>query len=117
MAEIMAKLRWFPLGPVEGPLEPIKKDDIDDIAKQHGVNISLEEMRGVAAEETRGRTIEEITQSIVTISADDDEAFRGALRALVKKYRAPRTTYATLGSDERSERIIRGLFDKEDGWL
>ncbi|GAI56211.1 unnamed protein product, partial [marine sediment metagenome] len=28
MAETMAKIRWFPLGPIEGPLEPIKKDDL-----------------------------------------------------------------------------------------
>jgi len=28
MAEIMATIRWFPLGPIEGPLEPIKKEDL-----------------------------------------------------------------------------------------
>ena len=117
MAEIMAKIRWFPLGPIEGPLEPIQKDDLDNIAKQFGVSISLEEMRGAVAGETRGKAIEEITQSIVTMSADDDEAFLGVVRALVKKYRAPRTTYATLGSDERARRMIAELFDEEDGWL
>ena len=117
MAETMAKIRWFPLGPIEGPLEPIKKDDLDKIAKQYGVSISLEEMRGAVQGETRGRAIEEITQSIVTVSAEDEEAFRGVVRALVKKYRAPRTTYATVGSDERVRRIITELFDEEDGWL
>ena len=50
----------------------------------------------------RGKTIEETTQWVVTVSADDEEAFRRVIRALVKKYRAPRTTYATLGSDERA---------------
>ncbi|GAI03020.1 unnamed protein product, partial [marine sediment metagenome] len=64
-----------------------------------------------------GRAIEEITQSIVTVSAEDEEAFQGVVRALVKKYRAPRTTYATVGSDERVRRIIAELFDEEDGWL
>lgn len=117
MAEIMAKIRWFPLGPIEGPLEPIKKDDLDSIAKKYGVSISLEEMRGVVQGETRGKAIEEITQSIVTVSAGDEEAFRGVVRALVKKYRAPRTTYATLGTDERIRRMIAELFDEEDGWL
>lgn len=117
MAEIMATLRWFPLGPIEGPLEPIKKDDLDNIAKQYGVSISLEEMRGALQGETRGKAIEEITQSIVTVSAEDEGAFREAVQALVRKYRAPRTTFATLGSDERGERVVRELFDEEDGWL
>jgi len=39
------------------------------------------------------------------------------IRALVKKYRAPRTTYATLGSDERARRMMVDMFDEEDGWL
>ncbi len=116
MAEFTTTLRWFPLGPIEGPLEPIKKDDLDNIAKQHGVRISLEETRGAVQGETRGKAIEEITQHIVTISTDDEEALRGVVRALIKKYRAPRTTYATLGSDERARRIIVELFDEEDGW-
>ena len=116
MAEINAVLRWFPLGPIEGPLEPIKENDLQKIGKQCGASISLENMRGAVQEETRGKAIEEITQHIVNISADDEEAFKDTIRALVKKYRAPRTTYATLGSDERAERIIRDLFNEEDGW-
>jgi hypothetical protein len=116
MAEIMAKIRWFPLGPIEGPLEPIRKVDLDHIAKQYGVDISLEDTRGAVQGETRGKAIEEITQHIVTVSADDEEAFRGVIRALVKKYRAPRTTYATLGTDEKIRRMMAEMFDEEDGW-
>ena len=116
MAEIMATIRWFPLGPIEGPLEPIKKEDLDNIAKQYGVSVSLEETRGAVQGETRGKAIEEITQHIVTVSANDEEAFRSVIRAMVKKYRAPRTTYATLGSDEKARRMIAELFDEEDGW-
>jgi len=116
MAEIIATIRWFPLGPIEGPLEPIKKEDLDEIAKQYGVNISLEDMRGAVIGETRGKAIEEITQHIITVSSDDEEAFRSVIRAMVKKYRAPRTTYATLGSDEKARRMIAELFDEEDGW-
>jgi len=116
MAEIMATIRWFPLGPIEGPLEPIKKEDLDNIAKQYGVSVSLEETRGAVQGETRGKAIEEITQHIVTVSANDEEAFRSVIQAMVKKYRAPRTTYATLGSDEKARRMIAELFDEEDGW-
>jgi hypothetical protein len=116
MSAITAKLRWFPLGPIEGPKESIKKKDLDNISKQHRVSISLEEVRHAVQEGTRGRPIEKITQHIVTISTDDEEAFRSVIRALVKKYRAPRTTYATLGSDERARRMMAELFDEEDGW-
>ena len=117
MTEITAKLRWFPLGPIEGPKEPIKKDDLDNIAKQYGVSISLEETRGAVQGETRGKAIEEITQHVVTVSSDDEEVFRKVVHALVQKYRAPRATYATLGSDERARRMMAELFDEEDGWL
>jgi len=117
MAEITGKLRWFPLGPIEGPLEPIKKEDLDQIAKNQGVKVSLEEMRGAMLGETRGKAIDAITQWQVTVSADNEEAFRRMIRALVKKYRAPRTTYATLGSEEKVRRMIEEIFDEEDGWL
>ena len=125
MAEIIAKLRWFPLGPTAGPLAPIKKEDLDNIAKQFGVSISLEEVvgehrrevEGIIHEDTIGKGIEEISQAVVTVSTDEEGAFREAIRALVRKYRAPRTTYATLGSNERGKRLMIELFDKEDGWV
>jgi len=125
MSEIMAKLRWFPVGPTAGSLVPIKKEDLHSIAKQYGVSISLEEVvgqsrrevDGIIYEETLGKGIEEISQTIVTLSTDVEEAFRGAIRALVKKYRAPRTTYATLGSTERAKRVMVELFDEDDGWI
>ncbi len=116
MAEFNAVLRWFPLGPIEGPLESITEEGLEEVAKQCGVSISLENMRGAVQGETRGRAIEEIMQHIVHMSADDEGAFRQTIRALVKKYRAPRTTFAPLGSDERAERIIRDEFNEEDGW-
>ncbi len=116
MAEINATLRWFPIGPIEGPKEDIKKDDLDQIAKEYGVDISLEETRGAVHGETRGKAIEEITQHIVHVAADDEETFKGVIRALVEKYRAPRPTYALLGSDERARRIMVALFDEDDGW-
>ena len=116
MAEINAVLRWFPLGPIEGPLVPITQEGLGDVAKQCGVRISLENVRGAMLGETRGKEIDGITQHIVSISADGEEALRETIRALVKKYRAPRTTYATLGSEERAERIIRDELNEEDGW-
>ena len=116
MAEINATLRWFPLGPIEGPKEDIKKDDLDQIAKEYRVDISLEETRGAVHGETRGKAIEEITQHIVHVATDDEEAFKGVIRAFVKKYRAPRATFALLGSDERARRMMVDIFDENDGW-
>lgn len=125
MPQIMAKLRWFPLGPTAGSLVPIKKEDLDNIARQYGVSISLEEVvgenrqqvGGIIHEETMGRSIEEISQAVVTVSTDEEDAFRKAIRALVRNYRAPRTTYATLGSNETGKRLMVELFDEEDGWF
>ena len=118
MAELMAKMRWFPqMGPLQGPLEPIKKDDLDNIAKQYGVIISLEEVGDAVEGGPRGKAIEEINQSVVTISTENEETVRAVVRALVKKYRAPHHTYATVGSDERARRIMVELFDEDDGWL
>ena len=124
MGEIIAKMRWYPLGPAAGPSVPIKKGDLDQIAREHGVSISVEEVEGknskevdsVLREETMDSTLEEITQTVVTVSSEDEGAFLEAVRALIKKYRAPRTTYATWGSTERGKQIVAELADEEDGW-
>ena len=124
MAEIMAKLRYHPLGPVCDPLTPIKKDDLDKMAKQHGVSISVEEVvgknrqdvGGVIQEETMDSTIEDISQTVIMVTAEDEGPFREAVRALIKKYRAPRTTYSTWGSTERGKWIVAELADEWDGW-
>ena len=125
MPEIMAKLRWFPVGPTAGSLVPIKKEDLLSIAEQCGVSISLEEVvgenrrevDGVIHEETLGRGVEDISQTVVMVSTDDADAFRKAIRALIKKYRAPRTTYGIWGSSDLGKRIMVELFDEDDGWL
>ena len=124
MAEIMAKIRYHPLGPACGPFVPIKKSDLDNMAKEHGVDISLEEIvgknrqdvGGAIREETMDSTIEEITQTVVTVSADDEGAFRKGVRALINKYGGPRTTFSTWGSSDRGKFIVGELCDKDDGW-
>jgi len=124
MEAIMAKLRWLPLGPACGPNGPITKKDLDKIAKQHGVNISVEEViaknlqrhGNVIREETMDSTLEEITQTVVTVSASNEKAFRDAILALFKKYRSPRTTQSYWGSSEKGKDIIFDLLDEYDGW-
>ena len=124
MAEIMAKIRYHPLGPACGPFVPIRNSDLDNIAREHGVVISLEEIVGKnrqevggnIREETMDSTIEEITQTVVMVSADDEGAFREAVRALIKKYGGPRTTFSTWGSTDRGKWIVGELCDEDDGW-
>jgi hypothetical protein len=124
MPEIMAKIRFHPLGPSAGPLMPIREKDLDSIAKKYGISISLEEIVGknrkgvgdAIREETMDSTIEEISQTVVTVSSENEKTFRGAVRALIDKYGAPRTTYSTWGSTERGKWIVDELCDEADGW-
>ena len=124
MPEIIARLRWFPVGPTAGPKVPILAGDVEEIARRCGVNIACEEVAGkdrrevgpVVYEDTMGRAIAEISQTVVTISTTDEAAFRKAVRALVRKYRAPRTTFATLGSNALGQKLATVLFDEDDGW-
>ena len=46
MADIMAKLRYFPLGPISGVAVPIQQPDLEDIAAEHGVLITLDNIEG-----------------------------------------------------------------------
>jgi len=122
--EIMTKMRWYPMGPASGPFEPILKNDLDKIAEVNGAIISVEEIvnknsrevGGVTIEETMGVSLEDITQTVVTVSSRDEGGFRQAIRALINKYGSPRSTYATWGSNERGKWIVGELCDEEDGW-
>jgi hypothetical protein len=124
MPQIIATLRYFPLGAVAGAAEPIVKSDLDAIAKKHGVSIELKEITGknakitgdVITEETMNNPIEEITQSAITVSSDNETAFQNAVQELIRKYRAPRTVYGTLGSNEMGKVIVSRLCDVYDGW-
>jgi hypothetical protein len=124
MKNIIAKLRYFPLGPVAGPATPIKAQDLDTIAARHGVSISLENVRGKTAqgsgdslhEETMNTSFEEITQDVITVASTKEAPFRKAVSELVRKYRAPRTVFGTMGSNERGKQIVAEICDEYDGW-
>jgi len=124
MEEIMAKLRYFPLEPVSAPPVPIKKNDLYKVAKKTGTDISLQTViagnqvinGNIIREETMDSTIDEVSQDIITVSSINEVAFRKAIRALIKLYRAPRTVYGTWGSTEKGAYIISELCDEDDGW-
>ena len=124
MENITAKLRYFPLGPVAGPAVPIQTSDLEAIAAEHAVLITLEAIEGKnlategdrMLEETMDSSLEEITQSVITITSPNEDSFRDAVREVIGKYKAPRTVYATWGSNETGKRIISEILDGDDGW-
>ena len=120
MINIIARMRWY-----QGDaLVPIEKPYLDTLTKQHRVTISVENVEGksrrmvegILREDTQAETIEEVTQTVVTVSGHDEGAFRHVIRALIGKYRAPRTTYANWGSTTEGKRIVDELSDEDDGW-
>jgi hypothetical protein len=89
------------------------------------VNITLNGVKGkdlfsegeMVLEETGNKPLEEVTQTVVTISASTEDAFRECLLKIIDKYRAPRTVYSTWGSDERAKEIFEELANAWDGWF
>jgi hypothetical protein len=124
MDSIVAKLRYFPLDAVAGPPMAIRKEDLDRIAAETGTEISLHNViarnrtinSGIVREETMDSTIDEVSQDVITVSSDKETAFCSAIRSLIKLYRAPRTVYATWGSNEKGASLVSELCDEDDGW-
>lgn len=121
MRTLTGKLRWY-LGDA---LVEIRREDLEKIGNQCGVNITLNEVKGkdlftegkMVLEETGDKPLEEVTQTVMTISAPTEHAFRECLLRIIDKYRAPRTVYSTWGSDERAKEIFEELANAWDGWL
>jgi hypothetical protein len=124
MEELIAVLRYFPLDPVTNPPNPIREADLDKIARETGAAISLDTVNNkgrtvdgdVIREDTMNSAIEEVSQEVITVSCGDETAFRSAVRALIKLYRAPRTVFGTWGSSPNGREIVFRLCDEYDGW-
>ena len=124
MEELTAVLRYFPLDPVTNPPNPIRQADLDRIARETGTTITPATVVGksrtvngdATREDTMNSAIEEVSQDIITIAAQDEKALTLAVRALFKLYRAPRTVFGTWGSSPRGREIVYRLCDEYDGW-
>lgn len=121
MPELLGKMRWYP----GDALVPIKQDRLDQISKKHGVKVSLEDVvgqnqqvlpGGVVVEWNWERSIDESTQSIVTIETANEESFRKCVREIIDTYRGPVPIWGMWGSTKRAENIINELLDERDGW-
>jgi len=121
MQTLAGKLRWYP---GDASVE-IRHEDLEKIGNECGANVTLNEVKGkdlftegkMVLEETGKKSLEEITQTVVTISAPTEHAFRECLLRIIDKYRAPRTVYSMWGSDERARHIFEELANAWDGWF
>jgi hypothetical protein len=124
MKDLTAVLRYFPLDPVTNPPKPIWQADLDLIAGETGTTITLDAVSGksrtvegdMIREDTMNSAIEEVSQDVITVTAQDEKALTLAVRALFKLYRAPRTVFGTWGSSPHGLEIIGRLCDEYDGW-
>jgi len=117
MREYTARLRYF----AGDPLEEIRQENLDRIAESCGVKASFERIEnrvltdGLMQEETLDKTIEEMTQDVITIESDDEDKFRQAILAVYEKYRSPRTPYSLWGSSREGERVAKALAEETGG--
>jgi hypothetical protein len=112
----LVKLRYYP----GDPLQEIRKNDVARIARQSGLGISVEE---IGAEEVLGgyektldKSLEEITQTVITLEGAEEPSLRAGLREVITRYRAPRTVYALWGSNPEGRAIARETIEEMDGW-
>lgn len=117
MPRYTAKLRYYP----GDPLEEIRQGGLDRIGSQYDIRVSFARIDnrapsgGMLREETLDRPLEEITQDVITVEAEEEGAFRNALAAIYETYRSPRTPYGFSGSSPEGERIAKALADETGG--
>ncbi len=121
MQTITGKFRYYP----GDALVELTQGDLEKIAHQCGVSITLDDIKGkdfctegeIIFERTENEPLEEVTQTVVVISAPTEEAFRECVLKIIHKYRAPRTVYSAWGTDERAKEIFQELANAWDGWF
>lgn len=118
MNEYLLQLRYYP----GDPLEDIREEDLQALAGKHNLTIAYQkienrqEQGGLLMENTMDKTLEEITQEVITVTGSQKDDFSEGLKALYKKYRCPRTVYSLLGSNAAGEKIAKSLMDLYGGW-
>ena len=117
MSRYTVYLRYY----VGDPLVEISQEDLDEIGRAHGVEISFEKIdnrsmsEGKLREETLEKPIEEITQDVITVVTDDEKAFRQALEAIFDTYRSPRTPFSLWGSSPDGKRVAKEVTEETGG--
>ncbi len=124
MPDLKVVLRYFPVGNVAGPAQKITRGKLKDTASRCHVEIRLEEVDGRDAqivagnirEETMNSAIEQVSQSVITVTAPNETSLKQALKELIKTYRAPRTVFGSFGSSTRGKEILAEVCEASDGW-
>lgn len=117
MEKYTAHLRYY----IGDPLAEIRPEDLDSIAEACGVKASFDRIdnrvlsEGMMREETLDKTIEELTQDVITIESGDETRFRKAILAVYEKYRSPRTPYSFWGSSQDGERVAKAVAEETGG--
>ena len=115
MMRYLVTLRYYP----GDPLQEIREADLKEIAGQWGLHIAFAEVRGdikEGREATLDKDLEAITQSVITIEADEKSSVRGGLREIISRYRSPRTCYALWGSNPEGQALAAEIIEEQDGW-
>lgn len=120
MAEIITKLRYNP----GDNIRDVEQSTLDRLARKHGVKITSDERVGKSRvyagdtvfEETWDVPFEQVSQTIITVSASDKEAMRKTLRELISLYRSPVPIWGFMGSTRDGEEIARQVIEEDDGW-
>jgi hypothetical protein len=118
MSTYLVKLRYYP----GDPLEDIREEYLKALGEKYNLAIDYEkidnrqEQEGLLMENTMDKTLEEITQEVITVTGSEEGNFSEGLKELYKKYRCPRTVYSLLGSNAAGEKIAKGLMDLYGGW-
>jgi hypothetical protein len=111
----LVTFRYYP----GDPLQEIREADLHGIADQWGLHIAFTAVRGDlrdGLEATLDKDLEAITQSVITIEADEEHSLREALREIIQRYRSPRTCYALWGSNPAGQAIALEIIEEQDGW-
>ncbi len=117
MGDYTARLRYYP----GDPLEEIRRQDLESIAEACGVKASFERIEnrvltgGRMQEETLDKTIEEMTQDVITIESENEVLFRKAIEAVYGKYRSPRTPFGFWGSSPDGQRVAIAVAEETGG--
>ena len=117
MGKYTVNLRYY----TGDPLKEVRQEDLDKIGLTYGVEITFNRIDnrtlsdGMLREETLGKAIEDITQDVISVNAEDEEMFRKALMAVYEKYRSPRTPYSFWGSSQDGERIAKAVVEETGG--
>jgi hypothetical protein len=118
MSEYLVRLRYYP----GDPWGEIREEDLRTLAQEYGLSIDYEKIEqrerqgSLLMENTMDKTLEEISQEVITVSGNQKGPFSEGLKALYKKYRCPRTVYSLLGSNPTGEKVAKGLMDLYGGW-